>query len=239
MIGLPMVRLGEVGSTNEVARLFADAGVPEGAVIVSDTQTRGRGRLGRPWASPHGGLWCSVLLRPAGPPEPGRLSLAVGVAAAEAIEAVAPVRVGLKWPNDAMIGERKVCGILSESAGDAVVVGIGINANVPVETMPPDVAASATSLHLAVGRTIGLSVLLEALLDRLAHWYGRWAAGDDAVLETWTRRDVTRGTRVTVGRPGAAVEGIADGIDADGALRLRLADGEVRRVFAGDLIPTG
>ncbi len=234
-----MVRLGEVGSTNDAARLLAGAGVPEGAVVVSDTQTRGRGRLGRPWASPPGGLWCSVLLRPAGGPELGRLSLAVGIAAAEAVEAVAPVRVGLKWPNDAMIGKRKVCGILSERAGDALVVGIGINANVTAETLPPAVAASATSLHVALGRTIDLSVLLEALLGRLAYWYDRWADGDDAVVQIWTRRDVTRGIYVTVGGPGAAVCGIADGIDADGALRLRLEDGDIRRVFAGDLIPTG
>jgi BirA family biotin operon repressor/biotin-[acetyl-CoA-carboxylase] ligase len=234
-----MVRFGEVGSTNDAARLLASAGVSEGAVVVSDTQTRGRGRLGRPWASPPGGLWCSVLLRPAGGPELGLLGLAIGVAVAEAVEAVAPVRVGLKWPNDAMIGERKVCGILSERAGDALVVGIGINANVTAETMPPAVAASATSLHLAVGRTIDLSVLLEALLGRLGCWYDRWAVGDDAVLQAWTRRDVTRGTHVTVDGPGSVVRGIADGIDADGALRLRLADGDIRRVFAGDLIPTG
>ncbi len=238
MIGLPIVRLGEVGSTNDVARLLADAGIPEGAVVVSDTQTHGRGRVRRPWASPYGGLWCSVLLRPAGRPGLGRLSLAIGVAVAEAVETVVPVQVALKWPNDVVIGERKVCGILSENAGDALIVGIGINANVPVETMPPEVAARATSLHLAAGRTVDRSVLLEALLDRLAHWYDRWAAGDDAVLEGWIRRDVTQGTRVTVGGPGSTIEGIAEGVDVDGALRLRLASGDVRRVLAGDVIPT-
>jgi len=230
-----MVRLGEVGSTNDVARALADAGVPEGAVVVADVQTQGRGRLGRVWLSPQGGLWCSMLLRPPARSAWGRLSLAVGVAASEAIEATVPLRTGIRWPNDVVLGERKACGILIEGAGGAVVVGIGINVNVPVEKMPQEVAARATSLHLAAGHPVDRETVLRALLDRFARWHGLWTAGDDAVLEAWRRRDVTRRTRVVVDGPGPRVEGIAEGVDDDGALRVRLDSGVIQRVVAGDL----
>jgi BirA family biotin operon repressor/biotin-[acetyl-CoA-carboxylase] ligase len=234
-----MLRVGEVGSTNDIARVVADAGGPEGAVVVADVQTRGRGRLGRAWVSPPGGFWCSVLLRPPGHPGWGLLSLAVGIAVAEAVEAIAPVHVGIKWPNDIMVGDRKVGGILLEGTGGALIVGIGINLNVANEVMPQEVAARATSLHLAAGRPVDDRALLQLLLDGLAHWYGRWAAGDAAVREAWANRDVTRGTRVAVGGPGPTIEGIAEGVDADGALLVRVAGGEIRRVIAGDLIPAG
>ncbi len=230
-----MIRIAEIGSTNDVARALADAGVPEGAVVVAEVQTQGRGRLGRSWFSPEGGLWCSVLLRPQARSAWGRLSLAAAVAASEAIEATVPLRTGIRWPNDVVIGERKACGILIEGTGGAVVVGIGINVNVPVETLPPEVAAHATSLHLAAGHPVDRETILRALLGSLARWYGLWDAGDDAVLEAWRRRDVTRGTHVIVDGPGPRVEGVAVGVDDDGALRVRLESGVVQRVVAGDL----
>lgn len=237
-IGMPMVWIGEVESTNDVARWMATAGVPEGAVVVAERQTRGRGRRGRAWASPAGGLWCSILLRPAGQPAWGRLSLAVGVAAAEAIEAATGLPVGLHWPNDLIVDGRKVGGVLIEAHAGAVVVGIGINANVPMEQLPPDVVPHATSLHLAAGRPVPHGLLLEALLRRLEHWYPIWADGGPEVVAAWSVRDVARGQRVTVSGPGGPIEGIAEGVDGDGALRLRVTDDEVRRIVAGDLLPS-
>jgi BirA family biotin operon repressor/biotin-[acetyl-CoA-carboxylase] ligase len=238
-LGYPIIRLGEVGSTNDVARLLAESRAAEGAVVVAEIQAHGRGRLGRTWVSPPGGLWCSVLLRPPEPTGWGLLSLAVGVAVAEASEAVAPIRLGIRWPNDIMFGERKVGGVLIEGVGLALVAGIGLNVNVVRESMPEEIAARATSLHLAAGRAVDRQALLRALLLRLAYWYGRWTAGDAAVREAWTSRDVTRGTRVAVEGPGPAVSGTAEGVDADGALLVRIAGGEIRRVVAGDLIPAG
>lgn len=234
-LGQPLIRLGAVGSTNDLARRLAETAAPEGTVVVADCQTHGRGRLGRPWASPLGGLWCSVVLRPAGARASAGLSLAVAVAAAEAIEAVASVQVDIRWPNDLLVAGRKVGGLLLEGVGGGVIVGIGINANVPSEALPADVAARATSLHLAAGRPVDREALLEAVLGRLGHWYGVWATDRAAVLAAWARRDLLRGAPVRVGPPGRTVEGTADGVDDDGALRVRLATGEVQRVVAGDV----
>ncbi len=234
-LGRPIVRLGEVGSTNDVAGLLAAAGVAEGALVVADRQSAGRGRLGRPWVSPHGGLWCSVLLRPARGPSRGLLSLAVGVAVAEAAEAACDVRAGLKWPNDVLVEGRKVAGVLLEAAGGAVIVGVGVNVIIPAGALRADIGPAATSLHLASGRPVDRDRVLAALLDRLTAWYEAWGAGGGQVLEAWRRRDVTAGRRAVVSMPGETLEGVAEGIDGDGALRLRLSTGEVRRVMAADV----
>ena len=116
-LGRPLVWCGEATSTNDVARLLAAAGAPEGAAVVADVQTHGRGRLGRAWRSPIGGLWCSILLRPAAATVWGRLSVSMAVAVAEAVEAETAVRLGIAWPNDLIAAGRKVCGILIESLG--------------------------------------------------------------------------------------------------------------------------
>lgn len=229
--GRPLVRLDEATSTNDLARCLADAGVAEGAVVVAARQTRGRGRLGRPWASPPGGLWCSVLLRPGGGP-PGLLSLAVGVAAAEAVEA-AGVPAALRWPNDVLVAGRKVAGVLLEAAGAAVVAGVGINVRVALEALPAEAAAGATSLHLHT-RDVAPEAVLASLLGRLEHWYGQWTRDPAAVVAAWSVRDALRGRPVRAA--GAEpVEGTAEGITADGALVVRGPDGRPRTVVAGDV----
>lgn len=233
--GAPLVRVGELGSTNDLARLMADAGLPERTVVVARCQTQGRGRHGRTWISPPGGLWCSIVLRPARDAGWGRLSLAMAVAVCEAVDEVAGIRSAIRWPNDVVTNGRKVAGILLEGASNAVVVGIGINANVPAETLPHAIRPGAASLHDIVGRTVGLDVLLETLRARVASWYAVWAAGGPQVLDAWTARDATRGTRIIADSQGGTIEGIADGADPDGALRIRLPAGDVRRVVAGDL----
>lgn len=235
--GVPLVRLGVVESTNEVARLLSAAGAPEGAVVLAGRQTRGRGRLGRVWVAPEGGLWCSVVLRPRGQAPPGLLSLAAGVAAAEAIERTTGMRAGLKWPNDVMLGGRKACGVLIEGVLGAAVAGFGINVRVPLEQLPPDVAVGATSLHLQAGRPVDPQAVLEALLDRFAAQYEEWLAGGAGIVEAWTGRDLTRGRPVRVAMPGGTLEGRAEGIEQDGSLRLRDASGRVRRILSGDLVP--
>lgn len=233
--GTPLVRVGELGSTNDLARVMADAGLPEGTVVVARRQTQGRGRHGRTWASPPGGLWCSLVLRPARDAGWGRLSLAMAVATCEAVDEVAGIRSAIRWPNDVVINGRKVAGILLEGAPNALVVGIGINANVPAEALPEAFRPGAASLHDLAGRTIDLDVLLESLSAQVASWYAVWAAGGTQVMDAWTARDVTRGTRIIAESHGGTIEGIADGADPDGALRVRLPAGDVRRVVAGDL----
>ncbi len=234
-LGHPLVRIGEVTSTNDVAWGLARAGLPEGAVVVASRQTHGRGRLGRAWCSPAGGLWCSVLLRPAPQPSWPLLSLAAALAVAEAVEAVAGVAAGVRWPNDVLVVGRKVAGILLEASGDALVVGIGINANVVPEALPVEVRATATSLAVTASRPVDLEALRLVLLERLAAWYEAWQRGTD-LTGAWARRDALAGRRVTVRTPETIVEGTGDGVAADGALRVRLAGGEIRHVLVGDLV---
>ncbi|MBI3998053.1 MAG: biotin--[acetyl-CoA-carboxylase] ligase [Armatimonadetes bacterium] len=238
-LGRPTIRVEELESTNDLARLLAAAGLPEGTAVVASRQTRGRGRFGRAWVSPHGGLWCSILLRPVAASGWGRLSLAMAVAVAEAIDQAAGVRSRIRWPNDILVAGRKVAGVLLEGAAEAVVVGVGINANNATDTMPAALRTMAGSLRELAGRTVSLEALFEILLARGAGWYEIWAQGGPEVIDAWSARDATRGTRVAVDTPAGRLAGVADGVDGDGALRIVLEGGEVRRVLAGDLYPTG
>ncbi|MGE5591638.1 MAG: biotin--[acetyl-CoA-carboxylase] ligase, partial [Bacillota bacterium] len=181
-LGEPLECHRSLASTNERARALAARGLPEGLTVIAWEQTAGRGRLGRAWTSPPGGLWMSVLLRPpVAPAEIAGVTLTAAVAVAEAIELTAGVRVGIKWPNDLLVDGRKVCGILTELAAEAdrvnhVVVGIGINANLDREALPEAAPTPPTSLRLAAGRDVSLPRLAAAVLDRLEAWYGRLAA---------------------------------------------------------------
>jgi BirA family biotin operon repressor/biotin-[acetyl-CoA-carboxylase] ligase len=195
----------EVDSTNRVAADLARAGAPDGVVVVADHQTAGRGRRGRTWEShPGASLLVSVILRPA----PALVTLAAGVAAAEAC---AGVDVGLKWPNDLMLGDAKLGGILSELVGDAAVVGLGLNL-----CWAP---AGAACLGEGADR--------QALLD--AYLAGLDSPGD--VLARYRSRCTTLGRRVRIEVPGGAIEGLATDVDEHGRL---LVDG--RPVAAGDVV---
>ncbi len=239
--GRPLVRLDACESTNDLARLLAASGLPEGATVVARTQTRGRGRQGRVWISPEGGLWASLLLRPAVGAGWGRLALAIAVAVAETIEQAAAVRADIRWPNDVLVAGRKVAGVLLEGVPDAIIAGLGINANVAAEQFPAEVRDRAGSLHALTGRAIPLHPLLDTLLDRCGHWYTVWGNATDAavreILEAWSDRDAVRGQRVVVHGVSGDLEGIAEGIDGEGALRLRTPEGTVRAIMAGDLVP--
>jgi len=245
----------ETGSSNADLLAAAGAGAAEGTVLVAEAQTAGRGRLGRRWASPpRAGLTFSLLLRPDGVPA-GLLSwlpLLAGVAAAASVRAAAAVDATLKWPNDVLVGERKLGGILAERTGTAVVIGIGINVWQARADLPPD--APATSLALAAGAGgSGQAVdadgpglrerLLAGLLDELARWYESWrdqASPGDAdacgLRQEYVRRCATLGREVTVTMPGTEpVTGTATGVDGAGRLEVRTVGGLVA-VTAGDVV---
>ena len=207
--------LDTVDSTNRYLADLARAGAPEGVVVVADHQTAGRGRLGRAWeAPPAESLLASVLLRPE---QPHLVTAAVALAAADACESVAGVRAGIKWPNDLLVGDRKLAGILAVAEGDAVVVGIGIN----VGWAPPGAAC--------LGAPAGARRrLLDDLLSGLESRYGRW----DEVAAEYGRRCETVGRRVRVELPGGrVVVGRADRLDECGRLEV---DGVV--LSAGDVV---
>jgi len=229
----------ETGSTNADLLALARDGAAEGAVLVADHQTAGRGRSGRTWtAPPNASVLLSVLVRPA-PHLAGLSTMAMGLGAADAIESVARFRPRLKWPNDLVwpgdgsAPDRKLAGILAEahwpSAGDpAVVVGIGINVNWPTE-LPDDLAEIATAVNHVAGHDVDRELLL---VDLLLHFDRRYdELGSDALLDAWRTSSATLGRRVRVDLGTEQIEGVAEDITAEGHL---VVDG--RAITAGDVV---
>jgi BirA family transcriptional regulator, biotin operon repressor / biotin---[acetyl-CoA-carboxylase] ligase len=233
----------ETASTNADVIEAADGGAAEGLVLVADHQTAGRGRLGRRWESaPGSGLLVSVLLRPSLPPSRLHLcTLAVALAAVDACEAIAAVRPGLKWPNDLVVGDRKLGGVLAETSAaggrvDAVVVGVGLN--VRAGGVPDELAGSAVSLEELAEGPVESGVLLVSLLRALDRRWGLVASGEGgqaALLAAARAASATLGRDVVVERPDGAVSGRAEDLDGDGHLVVVDAAGRRHAVAAGDV----
>ncbi|HEU4833618.1 MAG TPA: biotin--[acetyl-CoA-carboxylase] ligase [Pyrinomonadaceae bacterium] len=234
-----VLRFESLPSTNtELARL-ASEGAPEGVSVVADEQTAGRGRLQRAWSSPKGaGLYFSLLLRPTIPQNCWPLitfmaALAVGDALREACE----LDTDIKWPNDILSGERKICGILAEAIdtpdGRAVILGIGIN--LTQNAFPPGLADVATSVSQATGRPPDREQVLAALLDALSHWYP-FLERPEQIIDAWSNRSsYAIGKLVQVSNGDDVWQGTTCGVEPDGALRLRTSSGEIKIVRAGDV----
>jgi BirA family transcriptional regulator, biotin operon repressor / biotin---[acetyl-CoA-carboxylase] ligase len=224
-----------VSSTNDVAGALAEAGAPEGCVVVGETQSAGRGRLGRTWVSPpHAGLYVSTILRPDANVVP-LVTMAAGVALARGIEAATGLRADLKWPNDLSLGGRKLAGILAEATLRHVVLGFGIN--VMPAAYPRDVSSRATSLETERGATVDRGLLLVECLSALSAEYAKLRESREAeVLGEWRSRAArTLGRRVRWNATDTnPVEGVAEDIDAAGALLVRTNDG-VTRVISGEV----
>jgi len=248
--GLRTKRLGrsilfsrEVDSTNEWAKELAMNGAYEGTVVMAETQTTGRGRLGREWVSPTGGLWFSFILRPKlRPAEAVKLTFVAGLAVAKVLREMFGSKAETKWPNDVLVNGRKICGILTEmnTTGETVnfvVVGIGVNANFDVEkAFPEPLKKVATSLENELGRKIRLEGLFRGLLERLENLYELFMKeGFDSILEEWKDCAGFLGCQVEVVSPNKKLSGLALDVDHDGALVVRLKDGTIRRVFVGDV----
>jgi BirA family biotin operon repressor/biotin-[acetyl-CoA-carboxylase] ligase len=227
--GSPYLYADEVTSTQDVLR---DGRHPQGAVAVAEHQTAGRGRSGRRWEdTPSRALLCSVLLRPPpGAPLP-QLSLVVGLAVAEAIEDATRLATVIRWPNDVLVGEKKVAGILLEASGEEVACGIGVNVNQEPGEMPAETRTPATSLRLATGRVLDRGALLAGLLRELDRRYAQWLeAGLAALVPELERRNSMRGRPVVVeGRSG-----IAGRIAPDGRLTATI-DGEAVLIESGEV----
>jgi BirA family biotin operon repressor/biotin-[acetyl-CoA-carboxylase] ligase len=213
--------------------LLRDAALPEGAVAAAAHQTAGRGRLGRSWEDvPGESLLCSILLRPPISAALPQLSLVCALAAAEAIEATGGATAAIKWPNDVLLGGRKVAGILLESSAGAVICGIGVNVGQPAESLPVAPRVAATSMFVETGARHDRGALLATLLAQLEARYGEWlASGLEPLLPELDRRDALRGARVRV----AGERGIAAGVAPDGTLAVRLDRGGITRVGSGEV----
>ena len=243
IIGRSFSHVARTGSTNDDLKAQARAGAPEGLVLSADEQTSGRGRRGRSWSAPAGSsLLLSVLLRPVWllPAASFCLTIMAAVACAEAVEAVAPVRVGLKWPNDLEIDGLKSGGILIETeitAGDMqwAIAGIGINVNWDPASLP-EFALSATSLARAAGGPVSRLELLRAIIARLDERYARLRVGAQTELfEAWKARLTSLGRSVHVEHAGHAFDGHTEDVTASGALIVRDLDGTRHELTAGDV----
>lgn len=231
-------------STNLVASRMAADGAPHGTVIAADTQTHGRGRLARTWFSPRGvNLYMSVILRPR--VEPACAPQAAIVTALAVVRALSklhpPLQLGIKWPNDVYLAQRKLAGILCELSAESdhvhyLVIGLGMNVNLPREQLPAEIAGSATSLLDATGAESSRPAVLAAILNEMEPVYDTWCAhGLQPFLDEWQRYSVLQGRAVTVETLAGTIRGTVLDLSPGGALVLQTADGEVRQVLAGDV----
>jgi len=244
-LGQPLIYFPAIGSTNTYLMGRAREGAAEGTLVTTDDQTAGRGRMGRVWkALPGQQLILSLLLRPSFPPH--FIMMASALAVAEAIERETGLVATLKWPNDVLVHGRKVCGALIETGEGAAVVGIGLNVNGSLAD-DPELATRATTLADELGgATVSREALASALLTRLDALYHTLQtdglAGRQAVRDAWRARLSTLGQRVVI-RQGAAspadgpttLTGLAEAVDADGALTLLTDDGQRHTITWGDI----
>ena len=248
ILGRELHCLDTIDSTNSYAKRIAMTGAPEGTVVIANDQTAGRGRMGRQFQSPRDkGIYLSVLLRPE--MEPQRLmpvTAMAGVAVCDAVEKVCGVRPGLKWPNDPVIGNRKLCGILTEMSLEGetgrvqyLVLGIGINVGQEAEDFSPDVAAIATSLSAYLGRPVSRPELAAALIHELEWLYETLKAGDlSDYLNAYRRDCVNLGKTVQLLGEEREVVTAVD-IDGEFGLVVRTGDGAEKTVRSGEVSVRG
>jgi BirA family transcriptional regulator, biotin operon repressor / biotin---[acetyl-CoA-carboxylase] ligase len=233
----------ETNSTNDVAEKLARDGVAEGVVVFAESQTKGRGRLGRKWISPaRKGLWFSVLLRPQlHPLETTQLTVISATALRRAIKTVCGLNAEIKWPNDILLGGKKVAGILTEMSAEIdrvrhVIIGIGVDVNLDAAEFPAELEKIATSLKAATGEIISRAELAVEILRELDFDYARVCGGKfPAVADEWESACVTIGKNVSVHVGDRKFRGRAESLDDDGALLVRTEHGHLERVIGGDV----
>jgi BirA family biotin operon repressor/biotin-[acetyl-CoA-carboxylase] ligase len=237
-----ILRFESLPSTNTELARMASEGAAEGAAILAEEQTAGRGRLQRAWSSPRGaGLYFSVLLRPTiAPSDWPLITFVAALAVGDALSEAAGVQTDIKWPNDLLSGERKICGILAEAietpAGRAVVVGIGIN--LTQSAFPEELVDVATSVSEVTGQQPERETILAALLRALSRWYSLLSepGGREKIVAAWSSRSsYANGRLVRVSNGDEVWQGTTCGVEHDGALRLNTTNGEMKLVRAGDV----
>jgi BirA family biotin operon repressor/biotin-[acetyl-CoA-carboxylase] ligase len=230
-------------STNDVIEKLARDGVKEGVVVFAESQTRGRGRLGRRWLSPaKRGLWFSVLLRPdLRPQETTRLTVASATALRRAIASQTGLELEIKWPNDLLVRGKKVAGILTELNAELdhvryVILGIGVDVNLSAGDFPAELRKVATSLRAELGKPVSRPELAVAILRELDRDYARLGSGQfAAVADEWEEHGTTIGQEVTIRTGNRQIRGRAESLDEDGALLLRTDHGHLERIIGGDV----
>jgi BirA family biotin operon repressor/biotin-[acetyl-CoA-carboxylase] ligase len=240
IFGREVITLESVDSTQNYVRKMADAGALEGTVVVGLEQKAGKGRLNRLWSSPRGGLWFTLLIRPSVPMrELHKLTILFGVSIARTLESYA-LKPSLKWPNDVIVNDKKVCGILMETSGEPdrveyVLVGIGLNVNFSSSDLPNEIRSSSISIYDLLNRRVDRADLLSLILKNSESLYLSAAKeGFQNVINAWRSMSCTTGRNVTVRSYGVSISGRAVDIDDDGSLILETMDGR-KRVYSGDV----
>lgn len=230
-------------STQNDAAVWALEGAADGAVIIAEEQTGGRGRQGKSFHSPAGkGIWMSLILRPQIPLQfTPQLTLLSAVALCRAMKRMSEVDLGIKWPNDILYEDKKVCGILTESSAEDerlvhVVAGVGISVNLEEHDYPEELRSKVTSLKIASGKEIDRASLVAECLFELEQLYKLYVEQGFAPIRTlWEAQSVTIGRSLSVTTPNGIVSGVAQGLDDSGALIVLGEDGCYRKIFSGDV----
>ncbi|NJE07377.1 biotin--[acetyl-CoA-carboxylase] ligase [Thermococcus sp. M39] len=236
IIGKKVIYLQEVDSTNEFAKKIAPQ-EKEGTVIVADVQTRGKGRKLRAWSSPRGGLWMSVILKP--DVHPQHITKLVFISALAVVETLAEfgIKGKIKWPNDVLVNEKKICGILSEgkyleSRVEYVILGIGLNVN---NELPKELKNTATSMREVLGHDVSLVEVVKNLFNKLDKWYLEFLKGNhNKILDSWRMHSTVIGKNVRIITDEGEIIGVVVDIDEDGALIIK-QNGILRKIYYGDV----
>ncbi|YCM43682.1 biotin--[acetyl-CoA-carboxylase] ligase [Verrucomicrobiaceae bacterium 227] len=229
-----IIFLPECGSTNDEARRLALKGAAHHSLVLTESQTAGRGRRGQAWTCPQGeGLACSLIVRPeVAPALWSRHALAAGLALAEALDGFG-LSAGVKWPNDVWVDGKKICGILVEAGAGFVIVGIGLNIN--VAEFPDDLAHPATSIALESGKSVSREEVLVSLLQRLRVRLDQIGAGFPELLKAWSTRCVLSGYEIELESGGEIITGRMEGLSSKGELLVHTPDG-VRKFLQANTI---
>lgn len=243
LVGSKVIVIQETTSTNDEVARAAQQNQPEGLVVFAESQTKGRGRLGRKWDSPDGkGLWFSALLRPAlAPSECTRLTAATAVALIRAIAKTSGITPSIKWPNDLLVNGKKVAGILTEMSAELdhvhyVIIGVGIDVNQTAADFTGELKEIATSLKVESGNEISRSNLAAAVLHELSRVYDQIQNGAfPKIAEEWAANCATLGNQVVIDAGARQFAGRAEALDETGALLLRTEHGRLERIMGGDV----
>lgn len=243
IIGREIIFFDTLNSTNTSAMEFAEKGCPEGTVIIADSQISGKGRLGRKWLSPPGkNLYMSIILMPAlSPRDAAVVTLMSAVACASSIKRLSAIPISIKWPNDIIVSNKKLGGILTEIKADMdrifyAVIGIGININLTVEEMPDDIKGIATSIKNETGNTISRTQAALEILKELDKWYCLLlTSGKKPIIQEWRHLSSTIGCAVKVTVGDKIFTGVAEDIDEEGMLLLKQPDNSIKKISAGDV----
>jgi BirA family biotin operon repressor/biotin-[acetyl-CoA-carboxylase] ligase len=233
----------ETDSTNTRARDFAEKKYPEGTLVIAESQTAGRGRMGRSWHSPAGmGICMSIILRPQlSPGDAPLITLMTAVAVAETLISLLQLHVRIKWPNDILVSDKKIAGILTEmsaakNAIEYVIMGLGMNVNTPFEILPDDISTIATSVLIETGKTFERAEIVRTFLKLFEHYYQvLLRSGSEQILPRWKKYSGIIGQRIKVDAISNTFVGKVIDIDRSGALLLEDEKGNVQSIIAGDV----